>query len=200
MMKTSNRFALFAITCIATFLLIASCESRADYTNKWQPLYDPVARIYKNNSNVNYIHNNNTHFQGWEVKVYIKRALEAWRNVCNIPLEWDGYTTVINMDVGNTIRWEPIFGNISAYVVGQAEYNSVKGRWEIVQTEMVLDPDKIQTPQFLYQLLVHELGHVLGLNHSQYNNTVMSGPPFSQYNNLSELTDDDILGCNNLYQ
>lgn len=195
-----------AIDFFLAFLMVlfasSSCVADAQDTNKWQELYDPPARIYRANAQIYLHHSAGAPLPGWEVKYAIIQAIRDWKEAgCNIPLEWGGYTTVTPFweDGLNTVRWEPINYPISAYVVGQAEFDTNKQRWSIVHSEMVLDPNKIGNVEFLRQLILHEIGHVIGLNHSQYNNTVMSGPPFSQYNNLTELTQDDIDGCIALY-
>src|SRR5216683_2806236 len=47
--------------------------------------------------------------------------------------------------------------------------------------------------------LTHEVGHALGLDHSDFENQVMSGPPLTHYDGLTALGSDDIAGCVHLY-
>ncbi len=45
----------------------------------------------------------------------------------------------------------------------------------------------------------HEVGHSLGLQHSDVANQVMSGPPLTSYSGVASLQADDIAGCVHLY-
>lgn len=51
----------------------------------------------------------------------------------------------------------------------------------------------------MHRVAVHEWGHQIGVGHSDQNGAVMSGPDYSNYNNLVTLTDDDKRGCRCLY-
>jgi hypothetical protein len=69
-----------------------------------------------------------------------------------------------------------------------------------VDADIIFDnTGQVQTENVLTTTAVHEVGHMLGLAHSDLNGNVMSGPPDSAYDGLGTLQTDDIRGCRCLY-
>ena len=132
----------------------------------------------------------------------IQAQQTKWSAVCNVQFIYDGPTTVGPslllaspptppgaFDGLNVIAWATqaspqtgvtAVGYGSAFVEGDMELNNS------------FNPNVDIT-------VLHELGHMLGLNHSNVQGAVMSGPPDTTYVQLSTLQADDIAGCQSLY-
>lgn len=171
-------------------------------TNKWQLLYDPVASLPMDHSTQ--IHYNPEGAPAWatiEVFEYkLGLAISKWKEKCAVRIKYGGLTTNPTETLDNVfvIGWKPIDSYVAAYVTGTAEPTSDPMEWDIVDSDMTLDP--IDVTEFnIDSLLLHELGHMIGINHSNLNNVVMSGPPLSTYNNLDVLQQDDHRACKFLY-
>lgn len=142
----------------------------------------------------------------------MQQVVSAWASVCNIHAAYGGPTatppesTVSDGENGaqpdqiNVLGWKATPAGISGYTVAYPGFaGDGGGLAPIVDADIVIDPAKVTTSAFLSRLLLHEFGHLLGINHSQLNDTLMSGPPYSDYNSLSALTQDDIRACRCLY-
>ena len=140
----------------------------------------------------------------------MQTAIGKWRSACNIDAAYAGTTSVdpehsvLDAENGpqpdqiNVVGWRSTPSGIAGYTVGYSQ-PAANGAWPIVDADVVVDPTKLPDASTLERLLVHEFGHVIGLNHSQFDATLMSGPPYSTYNTLDALSADDIRGCRCLY-
>ncbi|MCE7878204.1 MAG: choice-of-anchor D domain-containing protein [Betaproteobacteria bacterium PRO3] len=141
----------------------------------------------------------------------MQQVVASWASVCNIEAVYGGPTgvapenTVIDAENGaqpdlvNVLGWKATPAGISGYTIAHSGWTEGGGLAPIIDADIVIDPVKVTTGAFLSRLLLHEFGHLLGVNHSQLNGTLMSGPPYSDYNSLSALTPDDIRACRCLY-
>jgi hypothetical protein len=144
------------------------------------------------------------------VATAMQTAISKWRAACNIDASYAGTTSVdpehavLDSENGpqpdqiNVVGWRATPSGIAGYTVGYSQ-PAASGEWPIIDADVVVDPTKLPDAGTLERLLVHEFGHVIGLNHSQFDATLMSGPPYSTYNTLDALTTDDIRGCQCLY-
>jgi len=140
----------------------------------------------------------------------MQSAISKWQAVCKVPAAYAGTTSVdpehavLDAENGpqpdqiNVVGWRPTPAGIAGYTIGYSQ-PAAEGAWPIVDADVVVDPSKLPDAATLERLLVHELGHVIGLNHSQFDGTLMSGPPYSNYNTLDTIATDDIRGCRCLY-
>lgn len=187
-MKTLKLFLIALVLCIPSI------------SKSFTLGFDPPAKI-KNNTKIFYNHiGSPSFFLQYEVKTYIKEAIQKWTNVCNVPIEFEGTTEAETMEDDNTfvIGWDTNDFFADAYVRGVSQPNQY-GSWIITDADMALDPTKINSIAALKALLVHEMGHILGLGHTFEHNQVMSGVPWSPYSGYSTPQWDDIQGCRSLY-
>jgi len=144
------------------------------------------------------------------VAAAMQQAIGKWAAACSIPASYAGVTgvspenTVADGENGslpdgiNVVGWKATPAGISGYTVafpGIAE----SGVNPIVDADVVVDPAKLPAIDQLSRLLLHEFGHVIGVAHAQFDSALMSGPPYSYYNTLNSLTDDDVRACQCLY-
>ena len=132
----------------------------------------------------------------------IQSAMSKWTTVCNINFQYDGLTSspaslaANNSDNLNVIAWGPLSGNTTGVTYGTASGSSAAGPFTLYESDMVLN--NAFNPA-VDKTLLHEVGHMIGIAHSDVQNAVMSGPPLTNYVSLNSLSADDISGCQNLY-
>ena len=131
------------------------------------------------------------------------QASEAkWSAVCNIKFIYAGETTTAGFsssDGFNVIGWDPT--GITAPTTGITT-DAWNGSNNIVDADIRLNAAYSATyspASNLDATLTHEMGHSIGMQHSNIANQVMSGPPDSSYDGLATLGSDDIAGCVFLY-
>ncbi len=136
----------------------------------------------------------------------VQAAMAKWSAVCNVQFVYDGTTANAaslasgTRDSVNVIAWSALAGNTTGITYAGA--SGFTGQTlTLDEADMVLN---YQYNPALDSTLTHEVGHMLGLKHSNQENAVMSGPNTAPevstaYTGLSTLQADDIAGCTALY-
>lgn len=136
----------------------------------------------------------------------IQSAMSRWSAVCNIQFVYDGTTTSAaslassTRDGVNVIAWGALSGNTTGVTyVGASGFTG--STFTLDEADTVIN--SLFNPN-LDSTLSHEVGHLLGLKHSNQEGAVMSGPntapdPSTAYTSLTVLQADDIAGCRSLY-
>ncbi len=132
-------------------------------------------------------------------------AADRWNAACGIQIVYDGETSAAprtfvsgQPDEINVVGWQtPDIGIAGATYDWYRIYTP--GVLTLVDADMLLDPVYVTTPAQMALTATHEWGHAIGLGHSHIGQTLMSGPPDSQYSNFTDLTGDDVQGCRCLY-
>jgi chitodextrinase len=134
----------------------------------------------------------------------IQSSMAKWHAVCNITFNYQGETNApFSLQTGtfdgtNVIGWAAP-GSISAPTTGMTNIGW-DGANHIIDAEIRLNGDYGVTYTSGFDAtLTHEVGHALGLDHSDISGQVMSGPPLTAYDGATTLGSDDIAGCVHLY-
>lgn len=133
------------------------------------------------------------------VREAFRDAIATWERVCGVTFAEieDSRNADVRIGMNNSrdhdyslgVTWTDSRGGtiLSQAVAVQTGFNQRYLDW---------------TYEDLYDMALHEMGHVLGIGHSDTNGVVMSGPPGSEYSNqlgLDTLTSDDIEAAQTLW-
>ena len=145
-----------------------------------------------------------------EMEALLQTAARKWENVCNVRFSYKGITTArpdLNAtfettDRRNVVGWELLTGN-------QAQFAGYVSWWYQNQGNLLIDADMVlntsQGSQFarnkndLGALLTHEMGHMLAINHSDKQQSVMFAEPYNTLAFQATLRGDDAAACISLY-
>lgn len=145
-------------------------------------------------------------FETAEVVQTIKEAASAWERVSDIKFVYQGITSQSlsnKPDDKFIIGWldesvfEARFGKYSGYVSLwwlNNSRNMVDG-----EVSINLGAPKMQKINSFKGAMTHELGHVIGLDHSDESESVMFAEPYHTPEYQQTLRADDILGASTLY-
>ena len=135
----------------------------------------------------------------------IRASMAKWSAACKITFSYQGETTTgfslltSSIDGKNVIGWDGTGITAPTTGITQIAWN---GSNTIVDAEIRLNAAYSATydpSTNLDATLTHEIGHSIGLEHSDVQNQVMSGPPLTSYTGRTSLGSDDIAGCVKLY-
>jgi len=139
----------------------------------------------------------------------IRKALEAWTAVCDVAFVYQGETTTPPNNRVRDPRYgeQPDFVNVVGWGELDGRTSGVTWAWTdpggdgnaITDADIVLSTILVRSASEMRRTGTHEWGHALGLAHSDFYGALMSGPPETNYNNLSSLQVDDVRGCRCLY-
>ena len=173
----------------------------------------PAARPLWPNAQINYYYNPQDQPAGLtptEMEGLLKTAARKWENVCNVRFNYLGTTTVRpdlaatfeTTDRLNVVGWELLTGN-------KAQFSGYVSWWYQNQGNALIDADMVintnSGAQFardkpsLGALLTHEMGHMLAINHSNVQQSVMFANPYNDYTYQATLRGDDATACTTLY-
>ena len=165
------------------------------------------------NARISYYYNPQSQPDGLstaEMEGLLQVAARKWENVCNVRFSYLG-TTTARPDLGatfettdrvNVIGWELLTGS-------QAQFSGFVSWWYQNQGNAMIDADMVLNTAMggalarnkpgLGGLLTHEMGHMLAINHSNVQQSVMFATPYNDLSFQSSLRADDAAACASLY-
>lgn len=184
---------------VLLFLLVSSISVASDNpTQKHIYLWDGKPIGWKN-STMNWYYNDQLEpqvLQGQGQQI-IQKAFNTWSSFCSIKFNYLGKTYQSSINDGmNIIEW----GKTVPGTWGQAIPNHDGNFQFLTDADIKFNREYISSPDVLFRLALHEIGHAIGLYHSNVSNAVMSGPPLVNYTFLGELQADDVNGCQSIYK
>ncbi|MEO5701853.1 MAG: matrixin family metalloprotease [Casimicrobiaceae bacterium] len=129
------------------------------------------------------------------VVTLISQAMNAWSAQCGVQFSYLGTTPqqATVQDGASIIGWVPTL----AYAANTSWYMRDGA---ITEADIQFNVNANGSGAALYPMILHEVGHAIGLDHSEVASSVMAGPPTSQaYSYATSLTADDVAGCQALY-
>jgi hypothetical protein len=136
----------------------------------------------------------------------IQHAAARWSGMCGVSFDYLGLTTArpymgndaAAVDRVNVIGWDALAGDLS-------DAGAITASWST--RDAVIDADiafntVVTTPWNLESVdgvITHELGHAIGVKHSNVPESVMFANPYHSYNYLRALRGDDANACAALY-
>ena len=133
----------------------------------------------------------------------VREAMRAWENVCGVRF----VEVADNPDANVRIGWkpavptDPIFGSDGPGNVLGTTWSWYQGN-AIHEQAVTFDPAEAWTSTMFYDTALHELGHMLGIDHSDVRDVVLSGLPRTPYANQpgrDQLRADDIAAARALW-
>ena len=136
-----------------------------------------------------------------DLRGIVREAMDAWESVCGVRF-------VEVADTANVrIGWQPDTPLDPNYVSdGEGGRVGITFTWYsgnvIDEQAVVFDPAENWDDVSFYDVALHELGHVLGIDHSDVYSSVLSTPPYTLYADQpgrDQLTADDIAAARALW-
>lgn len=136
----------------------------------------------------------------------IKLAASRWSGMCNINFYYLGTTTDkpyggddgTVVDARNIIGWDALSAEKSDK--GAITYSWTQ-RDALVDADIAINVNMTVpwTAVLLDGVLTHELGHAIGIKHSNVADSVMSADPYNSFDYMRVLRGDDAKACATLY-
>jgi hypothetical protein len=125
----------------------------------------------------------------------IQQAMNAWSSQCGVQFNYLGISAqqAPANDGASVIGWVAGMDRVAS--TSWYTYTTL-----MTEADVELKPSANASAAAAYPMILHELGHAIGLDHSEVQGSVMAGPPASAaYSYATVLAADDVAGCQALY-
>lgn len=131
-------------------------------------------------------------------------AAARWSGMCNVRFNYMGLTSNLpnvdgpasTVDRVNVFGWDVLRNE-------NAAFSAVTKSWWIgsglIDADIVMNTSQSWTLPQLEGIMTHEMGHALGLSHSNLSASVMFANPYNSVTYMATLRGDDANGCAALY-
>ncbi|MNK95917.1 Matrixin [compost metagenome] len=151
-------------------------------------------------SEIKYYYNHSnapSNFTKAQIEGILKISMSRWSTTCGIKFTYMGETTASftagKRDGLNVITWGNADG---ANGVTYSYWNSQK---RLTEADIDMSNSRVRDATSYEAIMNHELGHMVGLNHSDMFESIMFANPYKTVQYMLTLRDDDIQGCQGLY-
>lgn len=135
----------------------------------------------------------------------IQTAAARWAGMCNLTFTYLGTTSAVpnvrstsgTIDRVNVIGWGVLTDDMARYGAYTKWWYS--GSQLLIDADVVINTAYSWTLQNVEAIMTHELGHFIGLNHSDVQASVMFANPYNSYSYQRTLRGDDAQACAALY-
>lgn len=143
--------------------------------------------------------------QTQDVVTAIQTAAARWAGLCDLTFTYLGTTSAVpnvrstsgTLDRANVIGWGALTDEMARYgAYTKWWYN---GSHLLIDADVVINTAYSWTLQDVEAIMTHELGHFIGLNHSNVQASVMFASPYNSYSYQRTLRGDDADACAALY-
>lgn len=144
-----------------------------------------------------------------QVLAILQKATAKWEGMCNFKFKYMGTTTqgidirptpISNdgMNVWGFDTFEPFMSQFAGYAPIQV-LTYQDGHAVISQGDIKFNKDQYWTPEVLEATATHEIGHAIGIGHSDNPQSVMYSTPYHAADYMKVLRGDDAKACTALY-
>lgn len=208
-LESEVRFLLFAFT------LIALSVQAQDYSRSAAPNAREVPKYVLGSGHerwtggqINWSYNPGnqpSNLSTSEVIEAINTATARWAGMCDLTFTYLGTTsaapnvrsTFDTIDRVNVIGWGQLTNEMASYGAYTAWWYD--GTHAMMDADVVINTAYQWTIQDVKAIMTHEIGHVIGLKHSEVQRSVMFANPYNSYSFQRTLRGDDANACAALY-